>query len=143
MGCDVNTSCNTCRLDYYLGYGSYSRSKEIMKRFPYGDHQGHDLYEGYSTDWCFEKDGNLYISGGGFVDDTLAIEGYADYKFITYQPGPETYNLNSDNFEKLYNEFGNDADEWYEGYRILQADPSLKEEYKKHELYGKWVRKDA
>ena len=101
MGRESNFACKDCKKNYYLGYGSYSswlddvktvveydalsdENKQLAKNINYrrclGEHEGHD-WVNWSTDWCYEKNGNLY-AGGGYGDGHLLCEGFSEFEKI-------------------------------------------------------------
>lgn len=101
MGRESNFACKDCKKNYYLGYGSYTTwldyvgtateydalpdgKKHIAKNINYrkclGEHEGHDFIS-WASDWCYEKNGNLY-SDGGWNDLYLLIEGFSKFEKI-------------------------------------------------------------
>lgn len=138
MGCDTNVACKTCKIEYYCGYGSYKSDsiKQLAKRFPAQDHEGHDVTEPYSTDWTHKANGNLYWDGGGYVEDALFIQDYDKYEFITFDPSHKATEINKNCIDNI-NEFELDHEL---DMRILQGDFSLNQEIKKKysSFFGKW-----
>lgn len=139
MGSDSNIACKTCKVEYYLGYGG-GRTKEYrIARFPAKDHEGHDVTEHYSTDYLRinKETGDLMTDNLGWADDSVFIEGYKDYKFITFEPSPKAMERNQDLINKIDLFY---HDDYLLDYRILQGDPSLNQSWKDKypELFGKW-----
>jgi hypothetical protein len=78
MGCDTQGACITCKKSYDLGYGSYGKFEERTKSMP-EEHKDHKV-EFFSDDWTLTCDGNLMITGGGFIDDMLLVENFKDFE---------------------------------------------------------------
>jgi len=101
MGREGNFACKDCKKNYYLGYGSYTTwldnaktvaeydalpddKKHIFKNINYrrclGEHEGHD-WVSWSSDWCYEENGNLYVDGS-LSDPFLLCEGFSEFDKI-------------------------------------------------------------
>lgn len=103
MGRDGQIACKTCRINYYLGYGSYTtwiyatnleeaqrelekdeglakltKNQNLIKVLE--EHQGHDLLL-WSNDWCYETSEHL-VYEGGWPNERVAIEDYDSYQQV-------------------------------------------------------------
>ena len=102
IGRDSNFACKDCKKNYHLGYGTYTTwldyvktaseydalsndKKHLAKNINYrkclSEHEGHD-YVTWSNDWCYEDNGNLYVDGGGYMDEYLLCERFSEYEKI-------------------------------------------------------------
>ena len=107
MGCDYIFSCEDCKKNYYLGYGSYSswiysttleefekvankiedsrgfdprgRQKNKNLLWCIMEHEGHSVHL-WSHDWCYERGDDIMIQGG-YRDDVM-IPGGAKFEIV-------------------------------------------------------------
>jgi len=144
MGTDHSIACRTCKVEYYLGYGGSGSGQWYSKKFPASDHDCHevepaqfDRYPTYSTDYLrTHEDGHLWFECPITYSESLFLENYRDYKFITFDPPIDVYKLNGTMMEEFEN---NEV----LGLRILQGDPSLQDEYKQHKYFDKWISEEG
>lgn len=62
MGASREIVCHTCKVEYYLGYGSHANADAAYKRWhdTYdSQHEGHDLHE-FSSCYTDKHNGHLY-----------------------------------------------------------------------------------
>lgn len=82
MGDSTNVACRTCKVDYYLGYGSYRTSSQRQERFPVRQHQGHDYFF-YCGDSIYgEENGNLYQMGTYATKGFMIAENFGEFKKV-------------------------------------------------------------
>lgn len=108
MGRDAIFYCVTCKVEIYLGYGSYSTwldgartveefdasaarhpdpdvasiPKNRAVRRALAEHAGHE-WVGTSSDWSFVKDDTCYMDGG-YTPDTVLVSGLDSYASLDY-----------------------------------------------------------
>lgn len=105
MGRSGSMACLDCKIDVYLGYGSYStwldgcdsveefdtvedhddlkqlRKNQNVRKFLTW-HDGHNIVH-YSSDWTTHRDGNLY-QDGGYGPDLLVIKDMASFRSLDW-----------------------------------------------------------
>ena len=105
MGCDRQITCLTCRVNYYLGYGSYLTWTETLGEFEAApnerkpsnmqlrkileEHEGHEL-KAWSYDYCFNVGDDLYIYEH-YLPDRLFIRGFSGFRQVDMtEESPDT-----------------------------------------------------
>ena len=84
MGSGHSIACNTCKKDYYLGYGGYSSFERcFLPKFPKAEHEGHEYFH-YTEDFTDynEKTGHLMSMSGPGCYDVIFAENFKDYEYI-------------------------------------------------------------
>jgi hypothetical protein len=82
MGAGHSICCNTCKKDYYLGYGSYTNCERRIEKFPANEHEGHDFFH-YTEDYTFvDENGNLVFDTDYTEQRKVLAAGFKDYESI-------------------------------------------------------------
>lgn len=90
MGCGTEIACITCKKTYWCGYGSYSRFRERQAKFPFHEHQGHDL-RSFSEDWTSEYPAPHLWGFGGYEPDYILVPDYQSYEQLSYEDSGKWY----------------------------------------------------
>lgn len=81
MGYCREAICHTCKTEFYLGYGGSKTSAALENKFREEHPSDHDYFF-YCSEYCFEKDGHLWVDGVGWVDDVVLVYNFSEYERV-------------------------------------------------------------
>ena len=93
MGQSADAVCITCKKQYHLGYGGVIFRKQLQDKFPKQLHIEHE-WMFYCSEYACIKGEDLYNDGCGFVEDTLFVSGFENFRYLNLSKiPPENWEL--------------------------------------------------